>query len=372
MKLHLLTCRVWVVVLVALFTTIAPAPASASGAPGAGEILSREPYRFAFGARAGWLDFVRGTENGAAAAEHYAEAFPEEQYARYVQGTLTSTTKITYRSGGLVIQGVLVEPRTPGPHPVVIFNHGGVMQWGRIILPEVLEFNRLAERGYIVLASAYRGEGGSEGSPDMDGGDVEDSLALIGVAERLPQADPTRIGMWGFSRGGLVTYGALTLTDRIAAAVIIGGPTDLVNSPRRTEFDEFVYPHVIRDYVEDPEAALARLSPVRWPERLGTSPILLLHGGDDPRVTPDEVLRMAQLLQQRQHAYRLKLYEGGSHTLLENLRDVRLEMDRWFDRYLRDRHPAPRNGVSRLEVKGEQGCRWGAGGPVHRRGAPRT
>jgi dipeptidyl aminopeptidase/acylaminoacyl peptidase len=223
------------------------------------------------------------------------------------------------------------------------------MQWGRIILPEILEFNRLAERGYIVLASNYRGEGGSEGNPDMDGGDVEDSLALIQVAERLHGADPTRIGMWGFSRGGLVTYGALTRTNRIAAAIIVGGPTDLLNSPRRAEFDEFVYPHVIRNYAQDRAAALARLSPIRWPERLASAtPLLLLHGGDDPRVTPDEVLRMGQALQARRHPYRLKLYEGGSHSLVENLPDLRVEMDRWFDLYLRKRQPAPRNGVTRL------------------------
>ena len=65
-------------------------------------------------------------------------------------------------------------------------------------------------------------------------------------------------------------------------------------------------------------------------------------------MTPDEVLRMAQLLQQQQRSYRLKLYEGGSHTLVEYLQDVRLEMDRWFDQYLRDQQPAPPNGVNRL------------------------
>jgi dipeptidyl aminopeptidase/acylaminoacyl peptidase len=341
----------WTVLLVTL-APVGPSAAEAQLAQSAtGEILSREAFRFPFAARGEWLQFVRGTENGAAAAEHYARAFSEADYARYRDGALTTTTRISYRSGNLAIRGFIVEPKAPGPHPVIIFNHGGVMQWGRIILPEIMEFNRLAERGYIVLASAYRGEGGSEGSPAMDGGDVDDSLALIEVAERLPKADLTRIGMWGFSRGGLVTYGALTRTDRIAAAVIIGGPTDLVNSPRRAEFDEFVYPHVIRDYARDKDAALARLSPVRWPERLeAATPILLLHGGDDPRVTPDEVLRMGQALQRRQHSYRLKLYEGGSHTLVENLPDVRMEMDRWLDQYVRNRRSPPRNGVTRLKV----------------------
>jgi hypothetical protein len=159
----------WTVLLVTL-APVGPSAAEAQLAQSAtGEILSREAFRFPFAARGEWLQFVRGTENGAAAAEHYARAFSEADYARYRDGALTTTTRISYRSGNLAIRGFIVEPKAPGPHPVIIFNHGGVMQWGRIILPEIMEFNRLAERGYIVLASAYRGEGGSEGSPAMDG-----------------------------------------------------------------------------------------------------------------------------------------------------------------------------------------------------------
>lgn len=326
-------------------------PIATSPAPMA---IGREPYRFPFADRAGWLDFIRHGPGGAAAAGYYARLITPEQYARYATGTTTRTERITYRNDGLTIRGIMVSPRTPGPHPVIIYNHGGVMEVGRIILAEILEFNRLAERGYIVLASTYRGEGGSEGQDSMDGGDVSDSLALIRVAESLPDGDATRIGMWGLSRGGFVTYGALARTNRIAAAVIQGGPTDLVHSDRRAEFDKFVYPHVIKDYAGDPTGALTRLSPIQWPEKLAArTSILLLQGGDDPRVAPDEVLRMASALQRLHRSYRLKLFEGGSHDLVENCAEVRTEMDRWFDRYLRDRVPAPANGVTPLPAEGQ-------------------
>lgn len=318
-----------------------------------GTILSREAYSFPFPDRAGWLAFVTQMPGGADAAKIFADMFSAADYSRYASGAATTTIRITYRSDGRAIKAFVVTPKAPGRYPVLIYNHGGVMQWGRIILPELLEFNRLAERGYVVLASTYRGEGGSEGAPDMDGGDVTDSLALIDVAQSLPQADTSRIGMWGFSRGGFVTYGALKRSDRVAAAVIVGGPTDLVNAPRRAEFDEFVYPHVIRDYARDKEGALARLSPIRWPEKLALrTPILLLHGGDDPRVQPEEALRMASALQRLKRSYRLKLYEGGSHSLFENFVDVRHEIDRWLDRYVRDRSTAPANGLNELSVEG--------------------
>jgi len=314
-----------------------------------GPLVSRTAYVFPFATRAAWFDFVRGTPGGADAARDLAATISEAEYARKVAQTETRFERIVYRSDGLAIRGFLVTPVSGGKHPVIIYNHGGVMQWGRIVLPELLEFQRLAERGYVVLASMYRGEGGSEGVADMSGGDVADTLALLDVAAQLPEADTGRVGMWGVSRGGLVAYGALARTGRIAAAAIVGGPADLLTAPRRAEFDAAVYPTAVRDYARDKDAALVRISALHWPERLAaTTPILLLHGGDDPRVPPADSLRMAVELQRLKRSYRLKIFEGGSHALTEHIGEVRAELDRWFDRYVRDALPAPRNGVAVL------------------------
>lgn len=346
--------------VVAMVATLGAAPAATHSAPGAaatasGTLVSREPYRFPFPLRAEWLAFVRGLPDGDAAAQAYTKLYSDTDYAGWAAGATTTTSRVIYMSDGLKIRGLLIEPRTPGRHPVIIFNHGGVGRWGRIVLADILELNRLAGRGYVVLASAFRGEGGSEGRPDMGGGDVDDALALIRVAEHLPSADATRIGMWGFSRGGLVTYGAVARSQRIAAAVIQGGPTDLVHADRRAEFDRYVYPDVIPGYGKDKEGELARRSPINWPERLlPKTAILLVQGGDDPRVAPNDALGMAAALQRLKRPYRLKLYEGGGHDLLGDFADVQTEMDRWFDRYVRDRVSAPANGTAVLpsEVTG--------------------
>lgn len=342
-----------IVVCIAAMLSLA-SPANAQPVPvaplAAGALISREPYRFPFATRDAWLAFVADTPGGAEAADAYRRLYLDADYRRGTAGTATTTERITYRSGGLAIRGLLVRPRTPGPHPVLIFNHGGVGQWGRIVLLDILEMNRLAERGYVVLASTFRGEGGSEGRPDMGGGDIDDALALIDVAAGLPDADTTRVGMWGLSRGGLVTYGALARSRRIAAAVIEGGPTDLVHAARRAEFDRAVYPDVIPGYADGKNGILARRSPITWPERLSpNAAILILHGGDDPRVEPGDALRMASALQRLKRSYRLKIYEGGGHDLIADLADVRGEMDRWFDRYVRDRVPPPANAAVPLK-----------------------
>ncbi|GAA4222436.1 hypothetical protein GCM10022253_30940 [Sphingomonas endophytica] len=307
-------------------------------------IVSREAWRAPFATRAEWLAFVGAAPGGAEAARRYDALYPQDDYYRWTQGRTIGISRIVYRSGGLAIRGLLLEPRTPGRHPVLIYNHGGVGEWGRIIVPDVLAMSRLAERGYVVLASTFRGEGGSEGKPDMGGGDIDDTLTLIDVATTLPTADTARVGMWGFSRGGYTTYGALAKSRRIAAAVIEGGPTDLVHAARRAEFDRHVYPDVIPGYANDKDGILARRSPITWPEQLAPdAAILILHGGGDPRVEPTDALRMATALQRLKRSYRLKIYEGGGHDLIADMVDVRAEMERWFDRYVRDRVTPPKN-----------------------------
>jgi dipeptidyl aminopeptidase/acylaminoacyl peptidase len=52
----------------------------------------------------------------------------------------------------------------------------------------------------------------------MGGADGDDVLNLLPLLDRLPQADGKRLGMWGASRGGLLTYLALARTDRLNAA----------------------------------------------------------------------------------------------------------------------------------------------------------
>ncbi|MEO1170533.1 MAG: hypothetical protein AAFX94_00545 [Myxococcota bacterium] len=52
---------------------------------------------------------------------------------------------------------------------------------------------------------------------------------------------------------------------------MLAAPSDSINSPRRGEFHEHVYPGIVDDYEADPDAALAALSAAYWPERLAKS-----------------------------------------------------------------------------------------------------
>ncbi|MEP2102295.1 MAG: prolyl oligopeptidase family serine peptidase [Parasphingorhabdus sp.] len=302
-----------------------------------GAIVSREAYDFPFATYEKWLEFSDRAPDPAWHAAQMKQLVPQQDYERYASNQTVQAERIEYLSDGLRIKSILVRPaKVIKPLPIILFAHGGVAQWGKITFFEILEFHRLAEQGYIVVASTFRGEGGSEGWPNLGVGDRADLMNLIKMAQGLPEADEEKIGLWGFSRGAGLGYRVLAVTDIIDAAFFIGARTDHLNSKRRAEFDEFVYPDVVDAYAADKDAALRPLSPLFWPEKLSTkTPIYLLHGTADQRVEAWNSIAMARKLDALNRPYELLLINGGSHYLIEHQQRVRQEMDRWFAKHLK-------------------------------------
>ncbi len=253
--------------------------------------------------------------------------------------------EITYVSDGLRVKGHLVVPKTPGPHPCLVYNRGGNREFGANSPRRVaLRLARFASWGYVVVASQYRGNAGGEGQEEFGGSDVDDVLNLIPLLESIPaEADASRIGVVGFSRGGLMTYLALARTDRFRAAVIAAGVADSRSViQRRPDMETYVYAELIPDYEEVKEEALLARSPLAWPEELcPTTPLLLLHGTADWRVYPGDSIDMAKVLYELRHPVRLVLYEGADHSLSEYREEAYGQIRSWLDRYVRDGEPLP-------------------------------
>lgn len=252
--------------------------------------------------------------------------------------------RITYVSAGLRVTGYLVEPVKGDSLPAVIFNRGGNREFGAISdTTAVITLGPLAQHGYLVVASQYRGNARGEGREEFGGADVDDVLNLIPLLDQHPRVDASRIGMYGWSRGGMMTYLALARTDRIRAAVVGAGMADAFDTvTRRPEMERGVYAELVPRWTEEREAALAARSAIRWPERLHKrTPILLLHGSADWRVDPSEGLRMAAALYEARHPLRFVFFEGGDHGLSEHRREVTRLVQNWFDTYVRDGAPLP-------------------------------
>ena len=156
---------------------------------------------------------------------------------------------ITYLSDGLEVKGYLALPVEGENLPCVIYNRGGNREAGALSDPQAVRvLGKIASWGYIVAASQYRGNAGGEGKEEFGGADVNDVLNLIPLLESLPGADPARIGMFGWSRGGMMTYISLARTDRIAAAIVGAGIAELLDGiERRPAMEKNVYMELIPD-----------------------------------------------------------------------------------------------------------------------------
>ncbi len=270
--------------------------------------------------------------------------------------------RVVYSSDGLEVEAFLARPSDGESEnlPCVIFNRGGNRDFGAITpVRAAYLLARIAKRGYVVVASNYRGNGvfgaakypgehecsegdriGGVGREEFGGADVHDVLALIPMLSHVDHADTSRIGLFGWSRGGMMTYLALKSTNRFKAAIVGAGLADLAQSiAERPGMEEHVYSELIPGW-SDPATqatAIEARSAVRWVDELSaTTPILILHGTADWRVSPKQALAMAQTLQAARHPYRLIMFEGGDHGLSEHREEVSRVIDDWLDHYVRD------------------------------------
>ena len=251
---------------------------------------------------------------------------------------------ITYLSDGLQIRGLMARPKKSGHYPCIIYNRGGNREFGSLkIAHGATRLGQIAKEGYVVIASQYRGNGGSEGREELGGKDVNDILILTEVLKEIEQADTRKIGMYGWSRGGMMTYIALTKTDKIKAAVVGGAVSDVFASVEdRPQLEKGVHAELIPNYSSKKEEELTKRSAVKWVDKFPKDvPILMLHGNADWRVKPEQSLKLAIEFEKHRIPYRLIMYEGGDHGISEHQKEVDQEIMNWFDKYLKNDKPLP-------------------------------
>lgn len=252
---------------------------------------------------------------------------------------------ITYLSDGLKVKGYLAVPKNEGKYPCVIYNRGGNQEFSKITDEGFItgRVGELSSKGYVVAASQYRGNDGGEGKEEFGGKDVNDVLNLIPLLSNVKQADTSRIGMFGWSRGGMMTYLALTRTTRIKAAVVGSGLVDLVKwREERRGIDSAVYVPLIPGYSTNKMAVLQERSAVYIADKINkNTPILIIQGTADWRVSTTQVLNLVNKFYALKQPFRFILYEGGQHSLGEHRSDSIMQIIDWFNTYLRDGKPWP-------------------------------
>lgn len=257
----------------------------------------------------------------------------------------TVVEKITYISDGLKVKGYIAYPKDiNNKYPCVIWNRGGIGDRGAID-PFTAKgvFGQIASWGYVVFTSQYRGNDGGEGKDEFGGSDLNDVLNLIPLADEFDFADIEKWGIEGWSRGGMMTYLALTKNHNPAypaggfkCAIVTGGIANLRCNSDESPFMRRLYEATMGSYsYDDFNQKCESRSIVNFPEKLSkNTPMLILHGTDDNRVLPHDSLDLSYKLLKYKIPFRLVMLEGGDHFMRKHRKEVDDMRRKWYEKYL--------------------------------------
>ncbi len=265
-----------------------------------------------------------------------AHLLSKEEFERQKAYSGFECRRIEYFSDGLKVAAFIWKPtNTEGKKlPLIIVNHGGNGDLGKLTAWEQFGFYRYVSSGFVVVGSQYRGIDGGEGRDEFGGADVHDVMNLIPLAKSLGYVDMNNIFMLGTSRGGMMTYLALKNDVAVNAAAVIGGITDLISGGKDRPEMVNVYKHLIPDLDKHPEELLRERSVLFWPDKIKV-PVLILQGGADWRVKASQALAFAQKLQEKKKTYELVVYANDDHHVSSNRRDADTRIVEWFKMHMR-------------------------------------
>lgn len=227
---------------------------------------------------------------------------------------------------GLRIQGLLVAPSGPGPHPLLMVVHGGPVaawreRWGIQNVNRHPHAGLLAENG---IATFYPNPRGSVGRGqdftrlvrgDMCGADVDDLLSGIDHLIATGVADPDRIGVTGNSYGGTMSAWLSATTDRFRVAIVTSPATDLVSQHHLSNIPAFDELFVAGRVESDADRYYAR-SPLSR-AHLSTTPTLVTAGELDKCTPPSQAVELHQAIRRAGGSTELVLYPRQAHGIAD-------------------------------------------------------
>ncbi len=261
---------------------------------------------------------------------------------------LAPTEEIAVRSrDGTAIHGFMIKPPAYQPgrrYPTILRIHGGPV-WQFFHDFANLDWQVLAARGYVVLGVNPRGSSGrgEEFSTAIFAKwgqkDAEDVLAAVDWAVEQGIADPDRLGVGGWSYGGILTNEIIARDRRFKAATSGAG---IANAFTGYGTDQYVkeYEAELGTPWKNPKAYLEVSYPFLHADRIVT-PTLFLCGDQDWNVPLINSEQMYQALKSLGRETQLIVYPGASHSLYKpsHRRDRMERYLGWYAKYLRGGEP---------------------------------
>lgn len=285
-----------------------------------------------------WVNFL-SNKSKKFNKEKFNERYPQIKFEE-IKSTI-ECIDFTYQVDGFTVAGFYLKPKLIDDKnlPVIIYNRGGNGFFGTTkFITKIDKLAELAKQGFIVVGSQYRGSSKylkNNGKDEFGGADVNDVLALTKVIEGLPEADSSRIGMYGWSRGGMQTYIAAKSLPNIKAIAVGAGNSDEEMALKIRPKMEKVLLNRVPNFKGNRTIELEKRSAIKWVDKLPKqAPILLLHGDKDWRVNVEQSIQLAAALKKENHPHKLVVYSGGNHGLTKHRKEVNQEVANWFKQYL--------------------------------------
>jgi len=243
---------------------------------------------------------------------------------------------------GTVVNGLMVKPasfKADTRYPTLLRIHGGPN--GQDQHSFSFERELFAANGYVVLAVNYRGSAGRGAEyqkaiyADWGNKEVQDLLAAVDHAIATGIADSTRLGIGGWSYGGILTDYTIATTTRFKAATS-GAGSALQTSMYGTDQYIFQYDTEVGQPWENKEL-WDKLSYPFWQANKIKTPTLFLGGERDMNVPITGSEQMYMALKSQGIDTQLIVYPNQNHGIvLPSYQKDRYQryLD-WYAKYLK-------------------------------------
>ncbi len=171
------------------------------------------------------------------------------------------------------------------------------------------------DKGYAVVSMSLPGYGASSGPADFCGPQSKRSIHSVLKWIRTQRwADPKKIGVYGVSRGAILAALIAEEDPNLAAVVLSSGSYDLEEdfkdpnlSGIRKNMESEIRPSVNAVTLKE-RSAISRAQLIQ-------SPILILHGTDDPKGKIETVKNFVSEISKTNPAVFFKEFKGRGHFL---------------------------------------------------------
>ena len=280
---------------------------------------------------------VQALENGALRPlSHQNDAFVAE-----VQFATTEDFSAKGKDG-TVVNGLLAKPvgyQSGTRAPALLRIHGGPN--GQDQHSFSFERELFAANGYAVIAANYRGSSGRGQDyqkaifADWGNKEVQDLLAAVDQVVASGVADPDRLGIGGWSYGGILTDYTIATTTRFKAATS-GAGSALQTTMYGTDQYIYQYEKELGEPWKNPKLWEKLSYPFWHADRIKT-PTLFLGGEKDFNVPVQGGEQMYMALRSQGIDSQMIVYPGQFHGIVtpSYQKDRLVRYLAWYDRYLK-------------------------------------